>query len=84
MPDFMRMAGLLAALHEDFPCFGFELQRSWNGIAIAAVRERGAGSLHTVVTSDPGEIRAELATAMTPESAARRSGLEAAAGAEIR
>lgn len=50
MTDFIRMTGLLLALRKDFPCFGFELQRSWNGTAIAAVRESGTGPLHTVVT----------------------------------
>jgi hypothetical protein len=63
MTDYIRMTGLLAALRHDFPCFGFELQRSWNGTAIAAVRESGTGALHTVVTDDAGEMRAELATA---------------------
>ena len=62
MTDFIRMTGLLTALRKDFPCFGFELQRSWNGTAIVAVRERGTGPLHTVVTADPDEMRAELTT----------------------
>jgi hypothetical protein len=57
------MTGLLAALRHEFPCFGFELQCSQTGTAIAAVRESGTGPLHTVVTADPDEMRAELATA---------------------
>lgn len=63
MTDFIRMTRLLTALRKDFPCFGFELQRSWSGTAIAAIRESGTGSLHTVVTDDPDEMRAELTTA---------------------
>ena len=63
MTDFVRMTGLLAALRKDFPCFGFALQRTRNGAAIAAVRESGAGTLHTVVTGDPDEMRVELAMA---------------------
>jgi O-succinylbenzoate synthase len=57
------MTGLLAALQHEFPCFGFQLQRSRDGMTIAAVRESGAGTLHTLVTGDPDELRAELATA---------------------
>ena len=70
MTDFIRLTGLLAALRKDFPCFGFELQRAWSGTAIAAVRESGAGSLHTIVTDNPDEMRMELATATAPEHAA--------------
>lgn len=70
MTDFIRMTGLLAALRKDFPCFGFVLQRTWNGTAIAAVRESGAGPLHTVVTRDPDEMRVELATAASRASTA--------------
>jgi hypothetical protein len=62
MTDYIQMTGLLTALRADFPSFGFELQRSWNGIAIVAIRESGTGSLHTVVT-DPEEMRTELTTA---------------------
>jgi nucleoside-diphosphate kinase len=70
MSDFIRMTGLLAGLREDFPCFWFELQRTWNGTAIAAVRESGAGPLHTVVTGDPEEMRTELATGTSLNTAA--------------
>jgi hypothetical protein len=67
MTDFIQLTGLLAALRKDFPCFGFELQRTWNGTAIAAVRESGVGALHTVVTDDPDEMRLELTTATTTD-----------------
>lgn len=69
MTDIIRMTGLLAALRKDFPCFGFELQRTWNGTAIAAVRESGVGSLHTVITGNPEEMRVELAAASDPAAA---------------
>lgn len=71
MADIVRLTGFLAALQKEFPSFGFELQRTWNGAAIAAVRERGSGSPHTLVTNDPDELRAALVTAATSEPAAR-------------
>lgn len=72
MADLDRLTGLLAAFRKDFPSFGFELQHTWNGPAIAAVRERGAGSLHTLIAQDPDEMRAALVTAATPEPPAAR------------
>jgi hypothetical protein len=71
MADFVRLTGFLTALRKEFPSFGFELQRTWNGAAIAAVRERGSGSLHTLVTNDPDEMRTALVTVATSEPAAR-------------
>jgi len=54
---------LIARFQAEFPAFTFQLQRTSTGIGIAAVRLDGAEGMHTLITGDPQEMRAELASA---------------------
>jgi hypothetical protein len=54
---------LIARFQAEFPAFTFQLQRTSTGMGIAAVRLDGAEGIHTLITDDPQEMRAELASA---------------------
>jgi hypothetical protein len=53
----------IARFQAEFPSFTFQLQRTSSGMGIAAVRLDGAEGIHTLITDDPQEMRAELASA---------------------
>jgi hypothetical protein len=48
-------------LQQEFPAFAFRPHQTWGGVSIAAIRCDGQEGLHTLVTADPNEMRAELA-----------------------
>lgn len=56
---------VIAKFCRDFPEFRFATQTTWSGVSIVAIRLDGAEGLHTVVTGDPDELRAELALSRT-------------------
>jgi hypothetical protein len=53
----------IARSQAEFPSFTFQLQRTSSGMGIAAVRLDGAEGIHTLITRDHQEMRAELASA---------------------
>lgn len=50
----------ITRLQQEFPAFAFRAHQTWGGMSIAAIRRDGQGVLHTLVTNDPDEMRAEL------------------------
>jgi hypothetical protein len=58
----------LTVLRAEFPEFRIWLELSGHNRLIARRQRPGTG-LHTVVTSDPAELRAALAAARTPHQA---------------
>lgn len=56
----------LSALRAEFPEFRIWLEQLSGHNRFIARRQRPGTGLHTVVTSDPAELRAALAAARTP------------------
>jgi hypothetical protein len=50
----------ISRLQQEFPAFAFRPHQTWGGTSIAAIRCDGREGLHTLVTADPDEMRAEL------------------------
>ena len=50
----------ITRLRQEFPAFAFRPHQTWGGMSIAAIRCDGQEGLHTLVSADPDEMRAEL------------------------
>jgi hypothetical protein len=59
----------LAALRAEFPRFRIWIEAAPSGYRFAASRQRPGSGLHTVITTDPAELRATLAAAQTSQYA---------------
>jgi hypothetical protein len=60
-------------LQQEFPAFAFRPHQTWGGVSIAAIRCDGQEGLHTLVTADPNEMRAELSEQPRPTRHAFRN-----------
>jgi hypothetical protein len=69
----------LTALRADFPEFQIWLEQLGSGDRFVARRQRPGPGLHTVVTSDPAELRATLAAGRPRHERGPASTLSAAA-----
>ena len=56
---------LIAQFRREFPEFRFATQTTWSGISILAIRLDGAEGMQTLITADPVEMHAELASSRT-------------------
>src|SRR5260370_12963273 len=58
----MSVAAGLSKLAAEFPGYGFSTQRTWEGIALIAVRQDGSArpGLYAVITADLDEMRRAL------------------------
>jgi hypothetical protein len=68
----------LTALRAEFPEFQIWLEPLSSRDRFVARRQRPGPGLHTVVTSDPAELRATLAAARPPQEPGPASTLSAA------
>jgi hypothetical protein len=70
----------LTALRTDFPEFLIWLEQLSSGDRFVARRKRPGPGLHTVVTSDPAELRTTLAAARPQQEPGPPNTLSAATG----
>ena len=63
-------SAMLSELSAEFPGYEFSTQRTWEGVSLIAVRQKGSAQsgLYVVITSDLDEMRRTLLTSTGVEA----------------
>ncbi len=76
-------SAMLSELAAEFPGYEFSTQRTWEGVSLIAVRQKGSArsGLYVVITPDLDEMRRTLLTLRRCADRGSRSGRSWTAGA---